>query len=49
MIMMVVEDSLARYQKVIELETLVKIYIVTVKKHAFQRMGIKQWDEEIVQ
>lgn len=45
-----VEDFLARYQKVFEqLETLVKIDIVTVKKNVFQRMGIKQWDEEIVQ
>jgi hypothetical protein len=46
-----VKYFLARYQKKLEqLETLVvKIDIVTVKKNVFQRMGIKQWDEEIVQ
>ena len=45
-----VRDFLARYQKALEqLETLVKIDIVTVKKNVFQRTGIKQWDEEIVQ
>ena len=44
---MMVEDFLARYPKV--LEQLVKIDNVTVKKNAFQKMGIKQWDEEIVQ
>jgi hypothetical protein len=50
MMIMMVEDFLARYQKVLEqLETLVKIDIVTVKKNVFQRMGIKQWDEGIVQ
>lgn len=45
-----VKYFLARYQKVIErLENLVKIDNVKVKKNVFQRMGIKQWDEEIVQ
>ena len=32
-----------------QLEKLRKIDIVTVKKNVFQRMGEKQWDEEIVQ
>ena len=52
MTIMTVEDFQARYQKVFEqLETLVlvKFDIATVKKNVFQRMGIKQWDEEIVQ
>jgi hypothetical protein len=49
MMIMRVKKFLARYQKALEqLETLVKIDIVTVKKNVFQRMGIKQWDEEIV-
>jgi hypothetical protein len=50
MMIMMVEDFLTKYQKELEqLETLMEIDIVTVKKNAFQRMGIKQWDEEIVQ
>jgi hypothetical protein len=44
---MTAENFLARCQKVIEQLEMVKIDIVTVKKNAFQEMGIKQWDEEI--
>ena len=50
MMIMLVGDFLGRYQEALEqLEALVKIDIVTIKKNAFRGMGIKQWDEEIVQ
>lgn len=49
MMIMLVGDFLGRYQEALEqLEALVKIDIVTIKKNAFRGMGIKQWDEEIV-